>query len=82
MPLQRLTPAEYNHTVRDLFGATAFRTDGFDADEEDDFWKQAVPLGADPALMRNRSSFVRMPHGMRDNGKRQSVLYLDPSKAP
>lgn len=52
------------------------------ADEEDDFWKQAVPLGADPALMRNRSSFVRMPLGMRDTGKRQGVLYLDPSKAP
>jgi hypothetical protein len=49
-------------------------------DEEDDFWKAAVPLGADPALMRNRSSFVRLPMGQRDNGKRQGVLYFDHQK--
>lgn len=49
-------------------------------DEEEDFWRNAVKMGADPALMRNRSSFVRMPMGTRDNGKRQSVLYFDHSK--
>lgn len=49
-------------------------------DEEEDFWKVAIPLGADPALMRNRSSFVRIPMGTRDNGARQSVLYFDRSK--
>lgn len=49
-------------------------------DEEEDFWKAAVPVGADPALMRNRSSFVRLPYGTRDNGKRQEVIYFDQSK--
>ena len=49
-------------------------------DEEEDFWKAAVPVGADPALMRNRSSFVRLPYGTRDNGKRQEVIYFNQSK--
>ena len=48
--------------------------------DEPDFWKAAIPCGADPALMRNRSSFVRLPMGQRDNGKRQGVLYFDQSK--
>jgi hypothetical protein len=51
-------------------------------DEEEDFWKAAVPVGADPALMRNRSSFVRIPYGTRDNGRKQEVIYLDRSKIP
>lgn len=51
-------------------------------DEEEDFWAQAVPLGADPALMRNRSSFVRIPYGTRDNGSRQMPFYFDQSKLP
>jgi hypothetical protein len=51
-------------------------------DEEEDFWKAAIPMGADPALMRNRSSFVRMPFGTRDNGKVQRVLYFDHTKLP
>lgn len=51
-----------------------------EADEEEDFWKVAIPMGADPALMRNRSSFVRLPMGQRDNGSRQGVLYFDSSK--
>ena len=56
----------------------------FNVDEEDeeDFWKEAIPLGADPALKRNRSSFVRIPMGTRDNGNQQSVIYFDPSKIP
>ena len=47
--------------------------------EEDDtaFWKMAIAYGADPALMRNRSSFARMPGGIRDNGNRQLVHYFD-----
>lgn len=48
--------------------------------DEDEFWKVAIPLGADPALMRNRSSFVRMPFGTRENGKVQAVCYFDPDK--
>lgn len=52
--------------------------------ERDDarFWDYAICLGADPALMRNHSSFVRMPAGLRDNGNRQQVLYFDPSAIP
>ena len=50
------------------------------ADEEEAFWKAAVKHGADPALMRNRSSFVRMPMGTRDNGKNQTVVYFDHTK--
>lgn len=49
-------------------------------EEEEDFWKSAIPVGADPALMRNRSSFVRIPYGTRDNGRKQEVIYLDRSK--
>lgn len=51
-------------------------------DEEEDFWSRAIPLGADPALMRNRSSFVRLPYGTRENGKRQMPIYFDQSKLP
>lgn len=51
-------------------------------DEEEDFWEQAIPRGADPALMRNRSSFVRIPYGTRDNGSRQMPFYFDQSKLP
>lgn len=51
-----------------------------DEKDEDGFWKAAIASGADPALMRNRSSFVRLPMGQRDNGKRQGVLYFDQSK--
>jgi len=47
-----------------------------DKSEEESFWKLAVSLGADPALMRNRSSFVRMPLGRRDNGNLQRVIYF------
>lgn len=49
-------------------------------DEEEEFWRNAVAMGADPALMRNRSSFVRLPMGQRDNGNRQGVLYFDHTK--
>jgi hypothetical protein len=41
------------------------------------FWKLAIALGADPALERNPSQFVRMPNGARDNGNRQLVHYLN-----
>ena len=47
-------------------------------DEQADFWKLAIRMGADAALMRNRSSFVRMPFGTRDNGKTQQVVYFNP----
>lgn len=51
-----------------------------DSDEQESFWEVAIEYGADPALMRNRSSFVRIPYGTRDNGKKQEVLYFDIDK--
>jgi len=44
-----------------------------------DFWRLATRLGADPAVQRNRSSYVRMPNGRRStNGNRQRAYYLNP----
>jgi hypothetical protein len=40
------------------------------------FFRYAVSLGADPATW-TRSQFVRMPDGTRDNGKRQTVFFLN-----
>jgi len=40
------------------------------------FFKYAVSLGADPALWC-RSQFCRMPDGQRNNGKRQTVFFLN-----
>jgi hypothetical protein len=40
------------------------------------FFHYAVSLGADRATW-TRSQFVRMPDGCRDNGKRQTVFYLN-----
>lgn len=51
-----------------------------DPDEQDDFWDMAVPMGADIALQRNRSSFVRIPMGTRDNGRTQRVIYFNQEK--
>jgi hypothetical protein len=42
-----------------------------------DFMGYAVMLGADPATW-TRSQFVRMPDGLRDNGKRQTVYFFNP----
>lgn len=39
------------------------------------FFRYAVSLGADCATW-TRSQFVRMPDGLRDNGKRQTVYFL------
>ena len=40
------------------------------------FFRYAVSLGADPATW-TRSQFVRMPDGVRDDGKRQTVFFLN-----
>jgi hypothetical protein len=40
------------------------------------FFRFAVSLGADAATW-TRSQFVRMPDGTRDNGKRQTVFFLN-----
>jgi hypothetical protein len=44
------------------------------------FMEHAVRLGADRATW-TRSQFVRIPDGLRENGKRQRVFYFDPGKA-
>ncbi|MEP6603660.1 MAG: hypothetical protein ABJB69_06920 [Spartobacteria bacterium] len=41
------------------------------------FMRYAVSLGADPATW-TRSQFVRMPDGLRDNGKRQTIYLFNP----
>jgi hypothetical protein len=42
------------------------------------FMRYAVTLGADPKGW-TRSQFMRMPDGTRDNGKRQTVYFFNPS---
>lgn len=46
-------------------------------DDQRGFMERAVALGADRATWV-RSQFVRMPDGLRDNGKRQTCFYLNP----
>jgi hypothetical protein len=41
------------------------------------FFGYAVSLGADRAYW-NRSQFARMPDGLRENGRRQAVYFLNP----
>jgi hypothetical protein len=40
------------------------------------FFRYAVSLGADRATW-TRSQFVRMPDGTRDNGRRQTIYFLN-----
>jgi hypothetical protein len=51
-------------------------------DEDEDvmlrFMRFAISLGADPTMW-TRCQFARMPEGTRDNGKRQRVLYFNPT---
>ena len=42
------------------------------------FFRYAVSLGADPATW-SRSQFVRLPNGVREDGRHQPVLYLNPA---
>lgn len=44
------------------------------------FMDYAVSLGADHATWL-RSQFIRLPDGLRENGRRQVTYYLDPGKA-
>ena len=45
----------------------------------DRFMRYAARLGADRALFRNPSQFVRLPGGTRDDARRQRVLYWNPA---
>jgi hypothetical protein len=53
-----------------------FFVDGQPEDRVQKFFRYAVSLGADRTTW-TRSQFVRMPDGTRDNGKRQTVLFLN-----
>ena len=43
------------------------------------FMRYSAVIGADPALFRNRSQFVRLPGGTRDDGRRQAVVWWNPA---
>jgi hypothetical protein len=53
---------------------------GGDAEEDNmhRFMRFAVSLGADPVTW-TRIQLVRMPDGVRENGKRQRILYFNPA---
>ncbi|MGO9608368.1 MAG: hypothetical protein ACLPT4_01890 [Verrucomicrobiia bacterium] len=53
-----------------------FYVEGQPEDRVLKFFRYAVSLGADPQLW-TRSQFVRMPDGLRENGKRQTVFFLN-----
>ena len=56
-----------------------FHVEGMPETKQVSFFDEATQLGADTATW-NRSLFVRMPDGKRDNGKRQSILYFNHPK--
>ena len=56
-----------------------FSCRGADDRQLESFFRYAVSLGADDATW-SRSQFVRMPNGVRENGRRQDVLFLNPSR--
>ena len=61
-------------------GHAWFLVRGLPISEQRAFFAEAVGLGADPQLW-TRSQFVRIPDGMRENGRRQVILYFDPRNA-
>ena len=55
-----------------------FHVEGMSETKQVGFFDEATKLGADTATW-NKSLFVRMPDGTRENGKRQSILYFNHS---
>ena len=55
-----------------------FHVEGMSETKQVSFFDEATKLGADTATW-NKSLFVRMPDGTRENGKRQSILYFNHS---
>jgi len=53
-----------------------FHVEGMSETKQVSFFDEATKLGADTATW-NKSLFVRMPDGTRENGKRQSILYFN-----
>ena len=55
-----------------------FYVNGFEDARVLPFFQRAVGLGADK-LMWTRCQLVRLPGGLRETGKRQEVVYLNPA---
>jgi hypothetical protein len=55
-----------------------FYVDGFEDERVLPFFQRAVGLGADKATW-TRCQLVRLPGGLRETGKRQDVVYLNPA---
>ena len=56
-----------------------FHVEGMPETKQVGFFNEATKVGADTATW-NKSLFVRMPDGKRDNGKRQNILYFNHPK--
>lgn len=55
-----------------------FHVSGFDDERILPFFQRAVSLGSDRATW-TKCQLVRLPGGLRDNGRRQEVVYLNPA---
>jgi hypothetical protein len=55
-----------------------FYVQGFEDERILPFFQRAVGLGADKAT-GTRCQLVRLPGGLRENGRRQEVVYLNPA---
>jgi hypothetical protein len=55
-----------------------FYCEGVSEEKVRGFFQHAVSLGADHANW-TRSQFTRMPDGLRENGRRQTVYFLNPA---
>ncbi len=55
-----------------------FYVKGFEDERVLPFFQRAVGLGADKATW-TRCQLVRLPGGLRETGKRQEVVYLNPA---
>jgi hypothetical protein len=56
-----------------------FLVEGFSEEQIRKFFRYAVAAGADAATW-TKCQWVRMPGGLRDNGKRQAVIYFNPEQ--
>ncbi len=78
--IQRIAGYEFNLAMVVFSGGKSLHSwwpvAGKPEGEVTTFIDRAVKLGADPAA-KIPSQFFRMPHGKRQNGERQRVVYLD-----
>jgi hypothetical protein len=55
-----------------------FYVEGFEDEQVLPFFQRSVALGADKAIW-TRCQLVRLPGGLRETGKRQEVVYINPA---